>query len=73
MMEYHGSEPYSFGGRNIAYEHFNKKEVDKTLHESDIYIQDFNNIKNQENSHQYMYIENENYFNRMLYFSQTKI
>ena len=37
MMEYHGSEPYSFGGRNIAYEQFNKKEVDKTLHESDIY------------------------------------
>ena len=31
MMDYHGDTPYSFGGRNIAYEYVNKKEVDKTL------------------------------------------
>ena len=37
MMDYHGDQPQSFGGRNIAYQYVNKKEVDKTLDHSDIY------------------------------------
>ena len=69
MMEYHGSEPYSFGGRNIAYEHFNKKEVDKTLHESDIYTRFQQHKKPRKFSPIYVYRKRELFQSDVVFFT----
>ena len=68
-MDYYGSEPYSFGGRNLAYEYFNKNEVDKTLDESDIYSRFKQHKKPRKFSPIYVYKNQELFQSDVVFFT----
>ena len=69
MMDYHGDKPYSFGGRNIAYEYVNKDEVDKTLDHSDIYTRFKQYKKPRKYSPFYVYRKRELFQSDVVFFT----
>ena len=72
MDSYHGDQPWSFGAKNQLYELFNRGEVDEALAERDVYTR-YKQHKNQRGFHQFMFLENVNYFNPMLFSLLIKI
>ena len=69
MMDYHGDKPYSFGGRNRAYEYVNKDEVNKTLDHSDIYTRFKQYKKPRKYSPIYVYRKRELFQSDVVFFT----
>ena len=72
-MQYYGSEPYSFGGKNIAYDYFNKQEVDKTLDDSDIYSRFKQHKKPRKFSPIYVYRKRELFQSDVVFFTNQEM
>ena len=68
-MDYHGDKPYSFGGRNRAYEYVNKDEVNKTLDHSDIYTRFKQYKKPRKYSPIYVYRKRELFQSDVVFFT----
>ena len=68
-MQYYASEPYSFGGKTIAYDYFNKQEVEKTLDQSDIYSRFKQHKKPRKFSPIYVYRKRELFQSDVVFFT----